>query len=378
MNIGILNAGGDCPGLNAVIEGAVAAATARGWKVYGFYDGFEGLLSTPENERWRILTPENCHNIRSMGGTILGTVNKGNFTVKSGVGGRMQIADEVLQRSKDTVKSGVGGRMQIADDVLQRSKDTVKRLDLSALIVVGGDGSQTIGLELRQIGLPIVGVPKTIDNDLGSTDYTFGFWTAVSIVSENLDRLRTTAFSHQRMMVVEVMGRHAGWIALYGGIAGGADVILLPEIEFTLEDIVRKVELLKALGQREIIVVVSEGAKIGGKLLTLDEETKGEVRLGGIASFLSTKLETITGIETRYCVLGHIQRGGSPIPFDRVLGVRCGAKAIDLIEEGKFGETVALHRVDMVSIRTLHIVDSQSQLVEAAREIGISFGDASS
>ena len=361
MNIGILNAGGDCPGLNAVIEGAVAAASARGWKVYGFYDGFEGLLSTPDNERWRILTPGNCHNIRSEGGTILGTVNKGNFTVKS----------------------GVGGRMQIAEDVLQRSKDTVKRLDLSALIVVGGDGSQTIGLELRHIGLPIVGVPKTIDNDLGATDYTFGFWTAVSIVSENLDRLRTTAFSHQRMMVVEVMGRHAGWIALYGGIAGGADVILLPEIEFTLEDIVRKVELLKALGQREIIVVVSEGAKIGGKLLTLDEETKGEVRLGGIASFLSTKLETITGIETRYCVLGHIQRGGSPIPFDRVLGVRCGAKAIDLIEEGKFGETVALNRINMVSmpiedaVRTLHLVDSQSQLVEAAKEIGISFGDAS-
>jgi 6-phosphofructokinase 1 len=274
--------------------------------------------------------------------------------------------------------------MQIAEEVLERSKETVKRLGLSALIVVGGDGSQTIGLELRQIGLPIVGVPKTIDNDLGSTDYTFGFWTAVSIVSENLDRLRTTAYSHQRMMVVEVMGRHAGWIALYGGIAGGADVILLPEIEFTLEDIVRKVELLKALGQREIIIVVSEGAKIGGKLLTLDEETKGEVRLGGIASFLSTKLETITGIETRYCVLGHTQRGGSPIPFDRVLGVRCGAKAIDLIEEGKFGETVALHRIDMVSmpiedaVRTLHIVDSQSQLVEAAREIGISFGDASS
>ena len=160
-------------------------------------------------------------------------------------------------------------------------------------------------------------------------------------------------------------------------------MILLPEIEFKLEDIVRKVELLKALGQREIIVVVSEGAKIGGKLLTLDEETKGEVRLGGIASFLSTKLETITGIETRYCVLGHIQRGGSPIPYDRVLGVRCGAKAIDLIEEGKFGETVALHRNDMVSmpieeaVRSLHLVDSKSQLIEAAKEIGISFGDDS-
>ena len=361
MNIGILNAGGDCPGLNAVIEGAVAAASARGWTVYGFYDGFEGLLSTPENERYRILTPQSCLNIRSTGGTILGTVNKGNFTVKS----------------------GVGGRLQIAEDVLERSKATVERLNLKALIVVGGDGSQTIGLELRHIGLPIVGVPKTIDNGLGATDYTFGFWTAVSVVSENLDRLRTTAFSHQRMMVVEVMGRHAGWIALYGGIAGGADVILLPEIEFTLEDIVRKVELLKALGQREIIVVVSEGARIGGKLLTLDEETKGEVRLGGIAAFLSTKLETLTGIETRYCVLGHIQRGGSPLPFDRVLGVRCGAKAIALIEEGKFGDTVALSRNDMVSmpieeaVRTLHLVDSQSQIVTAAKEIGISFGDES-
>lgn len=359
MNIGILNAGGDCPGLNAVIEGAVAAAHARGWTMYGFYDGFEGLLSTPDNERWRILTPENCHNIRSTGGTILGTVNKGNFTVKSGVGGRMQIAPEVLEKSKATVK----------------------RLNLSALIVVGGDGSQTIGLELRNIGLPIVGVPKTIDNDLGATDYTFGFWTAVSVVSTNLDRLRTTADAHQRMMVVEVMGRHAGWIALYGGISGGADVILIPEIEFKLEEIVRKVELIKALGQREIIIVVSEGAKIGGKLLTLDEETKGEVRLGGIASFLSTKLETLTGIETRYCVLGHIQRGGAPIPFDRVLGVRCGAKAIDLIEEGKFGETVALNRIDMVSmpikdaVRSLHLVDSKSQLVEAARQIGVSFGD---
>ena len=359
MNIGILDAGGDCPGLNAVIEGAVGAATSRGWTVYGFYDGFEGLLSTPDNERWRILTPANCLNIRSQGGTILGTVNKGNFTVKSGVGGRMQIAEEVLQKSRETVE----------------------RLGLSALIVVGGDGSQTIGLELRQIGLPIVGVPKTIDNDLGSTDYTFGFWTAVSVVSSNLDRLRTTADAHQRMMVVEVMGRHAGWIALYGGIAGGADVILIPEIEFKLEEIVRKVELLKALGQREILVVVSEGAKIGGKLLTLDEETKGEVRLGGIASFLSTKLETITGIETRYCVLGHVQRGGAPIPFDRVLGVRCGAKAIDLIEEGKFGDTVALEHNEIISmpiedaVRSLHLVDGNSQLVEAAKEIGISFGD---
>ena len=361
MNIGILNAGGDCPGLNAVIEGAVAAASARGWTVYGFYDGFEGLLSTPENERWRILTPENCLNIRSTGGTILGTVNKGNFTVKS----------------------GVGGRMQIAEDVLARSKATVERLGLSALIVVGGDGSQTIGQELRQIGLPIVGVPKTIDNDLGATDYTFGFWTAVSVVSKQLDRLRTTAFSHQRMMVVEVMGRHAGWIALYGGISGGADVILIPEIPFTLEDVVRKVELTKALGQREIIIVVSEGATIGGKLLTLDEETKGEVRLGGIAAFLSTKLETITGIETRYCVLGHTQRGGTPCAFDRILGVRFGVEAVKLIEKRDFGKTVVLNglNIDNVPIEEAvahhRFVSPDSQVVSTARDLGIIFGDRS-
>lgn len=362
MNVGILNSGGDCPGLNAVIEGAVAAATARGWTVYGFYDGFEGLLSSPEDERWKILTPENCHNIRALGGTILGTVNKGHFTVKSGVDGRMEIPKEILDQSKATVE----------------------RLGLSALIVVGGDGSQTIGLELRHIGLPIVGVPKTIDNDLGATDYTFGFWTAVDVVSQNLDRLRTTAYSHQRIMVVEVMGRHAGWIALYGGISGGADVILIPEIEFTLEDVVRKIELLKALGQREIIVVVSEGARIGGKLITLNEETKGEVRLGGIAAFLSTKLQTLTDIETRYCVLGHTQRGGSPIPFDRVLGVRCGTKAIELIENGVFGHTVALRGTDIVSmpieeaVQKLHLVADDSQLVDAAKEIGISFGEANS
>ncbi len=362
MNIGILNAGGDCPGLNAVIEGAVGAAKARDWKVYGFYDGFEGLLSTEQDERYIELTPENCLNIRSTGGTILGTVNKGNFTVKSGVGGRMEIAPEVLAKSKSTVG----------------------RLKLDALIIVGGDGSQTIGLELRAIGLPIVGVPKTIDNDLGATDYTFGFMTAVNTVSQNLDRLRSTASSHQRMMVVEVMGRHAGWIALYGGIAGGADVILIPEIHFDIEKVVRRIELRKALGQRDIIVVVSEGARIGEDLVTIDEETKGEVRLGGIAAYLSRKLETATGIETRYCVLGHTQRGGSPIPFDRILGVRCGAKAIDLIEEGKFGDTVALSRTSMISmpieqaVQQLHLVDIDSQIVHQAREIGVCFGDEDS
>ncbi len=359
MNIGILNAGGDCPGLNAVIEGAVGAAASKGWTVYGFEDGFEGLLSTPEKQRYRILTTADCLNIRSQGGTILGTVNKGNFTVKTGVGGRAEIDPEVLAITKATVE----------------------RLELGALIVIGGDGSQTIGLELRSIGLPIVGVPKTIDNDLSATDYTFGFMTAVDIVSRNLDRLRTTAQAHQRVMVVEVMGRHAGWIALYGGMAGGADVILLPEIEFKFEEVVRKVELLKALGQREIIIIVSEGARLGGELHILDEETKGEVRLGGIGSFLSKKLETVTGIETRFCVLGHTQRGGSPIPFDRVLGVRCGTKAINLIERERFGYTVVVERTKMRSIpieqavSSLQLVEKGNQIVLQAKEVGICFGD---
>ena len=210
MNIGVLNSGGDSPGLNAVIEGVVGAASRRGWNVVGFYDGFEGLLSEEGDERFEWLTPAACRGLRAKGGTILGTVNKGNFAIKV----------------------GVDQKGAIEPAVLEKTKATVRRLGLDALIVVGGDGSQSTALLLSEIGLPVVGVPKTIDNDLGATDVTFGFYSAVSIVSESLDRLETTANAHQRMMVVEVMGRHAGWIALEGGIAGSADVILLPEIPF--------------------------------------------------------------------------------------------------------------------------------------------------
>ncbi len=359
MNIGILNSGGDCPGLNAVIEGVVDAASRRGWNVIGFYDGFEGLLSTEEDRRFETLTPASCRNIRALGGTILGTVNKGNFAIKVGVG-----------------QKGV-----IDPAVLQKTKATVERLALDALVVVGGDGSQSTALLLSEIGLPVVGVPKTIDNDLGATDYTFGFQSAVEVVTESVDRIRTTANAHQRMMVVEVMGRHAGWIALYGGIAAGADAILLPEIPFDLDKVVRDIEERKRAGQREIIVVVSEGARLGGEVVTLDAATKGEVRLGGIGQYVADRLEKASGIETRCVVLGHVQRGGAPVAFDRVLGVRFGSAAVGLIERGEFSRMVALQGNDMVSVpieeavKTLNLVDPHCQLVTTARDLGVSFGD---
>lgn len=359
MNIGILNSGGDCPGLNAVIEGAVGAASRRGWNVIGFYDGFEGLLSDENNPRYETLTMERCRAIRAEGGTILGTVNKGNFAIKV----------------------GVNQKGEIEPSVLEKTKNTIKRLQIEALIVVGGDGSQSTALLLSEIGLPVVGVPKTIDNDLGATDVTFGFNSAVAIVADSLDKLKTTANAHQRMMVVEVMGRHAGWIALQGGIAGSADVILLPEIPFDLDVVAKSIERRKGLKQREILVVVSEGAKIANELVLVDGKTKGEVRLGGIGSVIAEKLGEATGIETRTCVLGHIQRGGSPIAYDRILGTRFGAYAITLIENKQFSHMVALHGTDMVAVpieeavKTLHLVDPACQLVETARDLGICFGD---
>ena len=330
MNIGVLNSGGDSPGLNAVIEGVVGAASRRGWNVVGFYDGFEGLLSEEGNERFEWLTPVCCRGLRAKGGTILGTVNKGNFAIKVGVDQKGAIEPAVL---------------------------------------------------LSEIGLPVVGVPKTIDNDLGATDVTFGFYSAVSIVSESLDRLETTANAHQRMMVVEVMGRHAGWIALEGGIAGSADVILLPEIPFSIENVVKCIKDRKAAGQREILVVVSEGARLADELVLLDEKTQGEVRLGGIGKVISKKLEEATGIETRSCVLGHIQRGGSPCAYDRILGVRFGSYAVELVEKRKFSCMVALRGTQMTAVpieeavKTLKLVDPDCQLVRTARDLGVCFGD---
>jgi 6-phosphofructokinase len=252
------------------------------------------------------------------------------------------------------------------------------------LIVVGGDGSLTTGLQLCQEGVPVVGVPKTIDNDLQATAMTFGFDSAVAAVVDALDRLHTTADSHQRVMVVEVMGRHAGWIALYGGIGGGADIVLLPEIKFTMENVAAHVKRLYAAGHRSVLIVVAEGAELeGGGLMTREQmdDEKRQVKLGGIGEYVAKNVEKMTGHETRDVRLGHLQRGGSPTPLDRILGTRFGVKAVHLIKEQKYGRMVSYqsyHVGDVPieeAVNKLRLVQPNSEVVQAARAVGISFGD---
>ncbi len=360
MRIGILNSGGDCPGLNAVIHGVVGAATEMGWEVLGFRDGFEGLL--PNGPGYVKLDPERTVGILKLGGTILGTTNKGNFAVKIGV-------DNVAQ---------------VAADIMEQAKATIKYLGIEALIVVGGDGSLTTGLQLCQEGVPVVGVPKTIDNDLQATAMTFGFDSAVAAVVDALDRLHTTADSHQRVMVVEVMGRHAGWIALYGGIGGGADIVLLPEINFSMDNVANHVQRLYEAGHRSVLIVVAEGAEIeGGGLMTREQmdAEKRQVKLGGIGEYVAKSVEKMTGHETRDVRLGHLQRGGSPTPLDRILGTRFGVKAVHLIKDQKFGRMVSYqsyHVGDVPieeAVNKLRLVQPDSEVVQAARAVGISFGD---
>jgi 6-phosphofructokinase 1 len=358
MKIGILNSGGDCPGLNAVIHGVVGAANTLGWEVIGFRDGFEGLLP-PAN--YTVLDPSRTVGIMKLGGTILGTTNKGHFVAKVGEGNISEVPREIVEKARTTLK----------------------QLEIGALIVVGGDGSLTTALQLNKMGIPVIGVPKTIDNDIQATAMTFGFDSAVATVVDALDRLHTTAESHKRVIVLEVMGRHAGWIALYGGIAGGADVILLPEIPFCLDEVAKAVRARDQRGYFSTLVVVAEGAHLEDGSLVLKESmgNKGEDRLGGIGEYLAKKIESATGKETRSCTLGHLQRGGAPTALDRILGVRFGAKAVDLIEEGKFGRMVSYqqYQVGDVSIEEavnqLRLVQKDSEIVKAARSIGISFGD---
>ncbi len=360
MIIGILNSGGDCPGINAVIEGFVTAAYRRGWRVIGFHDGFEGLLPVAGGRRYEILTPNKTHKIRSFGGTMLGTTNTGNFKVH---------ANKV-------------GRISIDRDVMTKAKKTITALGLQALIVIGGDGSAKTAQLLSAEGLPVISIPKTINNDLCSaSDYTFGFQSAVSVVTESIDRIRTTANAHQRMMVVEVMGDLSGWIALHSGISSAADVVLIPEIDYDINKVVECIKARKAEGQREIIVVVAEGAKLNGHLVTVRNNDNGEERLGGIGNRLSRELEELTGIETRYCVLGHTQRGGSPVPFDRILGMRFGVEAVKCVARKEFGVSLILNGpdVDTVSIDEAvshrRLVEPNSQIVQTARDLGIILGD---
>jgi 6-phosphofructokinase 1 len=357
MRIGILNSGGDCPGLNAVIHGVVGAADQLGWEVIGFRDGFEGMLPPGDHV---ILKPKDTIGILKLGGTILGTTNKGHFAAKVGKGDIAEVPAEIVAKAKATMLA----------------------LDIGALIVVGGDGSLTTGLQLYREGWPIIGVPKTIDNDLSATAFTFGFDSAVSTVVDGLDRLHTTAESHKRVMVLEVMGRHAGWIALWGGIAGGSHVILLPEIPFSFDKITEFINRRDAAGYHSTLVVVAEGASMPeGEIVTLDANTGGEVRLGGIGERVAAKLQQTTGKETRSCTLGHLQRGGAPTSIDRILGMRFGVMAVKLANEGKFGHMVSYqaYHVDSVpiemAVNKLRLVEPQSELVLAAKAVGICFGD---
>lgn len=357
MKIGILNGGGDCPGLNAVTHGVVGASTRLGWDVLGFKEGFEGLLS-PGN--YKLLKNEKTEGILRLGGTILGTTNRGHFSGKVGEGGVRRIPKKLMEEAFATLRE----------------------LGVEALICVGGDGTLTTALQFQEEGFPVVGVPKTIDNDLAATAMTFGFDSATQTVVDALDRLHTTADSHQRVMVLEVMGRHAGWIALYGGVGGGASAILIPEIPFHYEKVATALAEREGRGFRSSLVVVAEGAcPAGGQLFYEDTDTGGEHRLGGIGHEVANRLYGLTGKETRCTTLGHLQRGGSPTSLDRILATRFGVKAVKLIEEKRFGRMVSYQQYHVGSVpieeavRQLNLVDPGGEIIEAAKSVGICFGD---
>lgn len=360
--IGILTGGGDCPGLNAVIRGVVRAAVLReGWSVLGIEDGFDGLVGSPP--RVRPLGLDSVRGILPRGGTIIGTSNRGNpFSYP------VRAADGTITQQ----------------DVSAAVVANIRSLGIDALIAVGGDGTLKIAQRLCDLGVPVVAVPKTIDNDLRATEVTFGYRTAVETVTEALDRLHSTAESHHRAIVVEVMGRDAGWIAIEAGIAGSADVILIPEIPFSLEGVCAAIERRRAAGGKFSIIVVAEGAfpASGGKVLQATaDQNLGVERLGGIGRRVADRLgDCLNDMETRVVVLGHVQRGGSPCPFDRILGSRFGVKAVELITRGEFGHMVALRSRSIVSvplseaIGSLNTVDPHGELVSTAAALGIYLG----
>ncbi len=356
--IGILTGGGDCPGLNTVIRAVVKSAAKRGWDTLGILGGFEGLL---EPTRTRALDYHEMDGLLFLGGTILGTSNQGAFSGKAGHGETRRVDPAVLTAARNGFQA----------------------LGLRALVVVGGDGSLTIAQQCFEAGIPLVGVPKTIDNDLAGTVITFGFDSAVAFATEALDRLRTTAQSHERVMVCEMMGRYAGWIAAHAGIAGGADIILIPELPFNFESVCQVVTDREAQGKRFTLVVVAEGAREAGRDFVTVGDTGAirEARLGGIGAVIAEEIGRRTGKETRVCVLGHLQRGGAPTTFDRLLCTRFGAGAVRLIAEKKYGYMVA-HRppdTDAIplteAIGRLRTVPLDGDIVRTARDLGIGFGD---
>ena len=353
--IGILTGGGDAPGLNAVIRSVVKAASNARIEVIGLEDSFDGLL---DPSRTRKLTPNDVTGILRLGGTILGTTNRGNpFEAVIGAEGARDYSERVIA--------------------------TFTQMKLDALVVIGGDGTLQIAHEFYLMGVPIVGVPKTIDNDIWGTTSCFGFDTAVAFAADAIDRLHTTAEAHRRLMVVEVMGRYAGWIALHAGVAGGADVILIPEIPYSLDKVAERLRERESFGARFSIIVVAEGARPQGGDVTVIETAHGGhlERLGGVGVVVAKALQEKTGKETRSVVLGHLQRGGAPTAFDRVLATRFGGKAVELLMRGVFGRMVANNPPDIVPIPLADVVGKTKtvpldyDLVKTARAIGVALGD---
>lgn len=356
--VGVVTGGGDCPGLNAVIRAVAKSAMRRGWKAVGILGGYEGLLAP---QRTMPLEGDVLNGLLVRGGTILGTANQGKFSAKVGHGESRRLPVELL----DATKQGC------------------ERLGLAGIVSIGGDGSLAIAEQLCDHGIPIVGVPKTIDNDLAATMMTFGFDSAVACATDAVDRLHSTAESHRRVMVLEVMGRYAGWIAIYAGLAGGADVILIPEIPFDYESVCAKVREREQGGKPFTIVVVAEGARPSGSdfVTSANQPENREARLGGIGAQVAHEVQERTGKETRCVVLGHLQRGGAPTNMDRALCTIFGAKAVELIADRRFGEMVAFtnNQVTSVPLREavgrLRTVPKDGGFVTAARALGVCLGD---
>jgi ATP-dependent phosphofructokinase / diphosphate-dependent phosphofructokinase len=354
--LGVLTGGGDAPGLNAVIRAVVKSACNSGIQCVGLEDSFDGLV---EPDRSRPLTPRDVRGIMRLGGTILGTVNRGNpfaYPVETSDGTK---------------------------DYSERVIDMFHKMGLDALVCIGGDGTLAIAHKFFLRGIPLVGVPKTIDNDIVGTTNCFGFDTAVAFATDAIDRLHTTAEAHRRIIVVEVMGRYAGWIALFAGVAGGADAILIPEIPFDLAVVAERLKGRERWGANFSIVVVAEGAIAeGGKVALVEEARQGRAeRLGGVGAKVADALGTLTGKETRSVVLGHLQRGGAPTSFDRILATRFGGKAVELIRHNEFGKMVAFAPPDIIGrpleevVGKIRRVPLDSDVLLTAKALGVTFGD---
>lgn len=351
--IGILTGGGDCPGLNAAIRAvAKTAIFCHQMEVIGIEDGYEGLI---ENKT-RKLETKDVSGILTLGGTILGTSNRANpFAYGEEKG-----------------------------DVSLKAFKNFRNKKLDALVCIGGDGTLHIAHQLNQLGMPIVGIPKTIDNDVEATDFTIGFDSAVAVATEAIDNIHSTAESHHRVMIIELMGRYTGWVTLHAGIAGGGDIILIPEIPYKIEIICQEVKRRSKFGKRFSIVVVAEGVKLEDKELVVKRKVKAStdpIRLGGVSYRIARQIEDLTGLETRVIILGHLQRGGKPTDFDRILATQFGKKAVDLIWAERFGYMSSLQKGEVTSvpiqsaISNLKKVNLDSPLIEAARGVGTCFGD---